>query len=100
MIRVSEGKKYRFIGIGFVERNDAFNFKYELQHFSQQVANMKKRSAKGGIEDPDSEAHLEGLKMDLTHLKLENMKPMKIGVKFKAKEVEIAPCTTPNLSCA
>jgi hypothetical protein len=31
------GSAHRFIGMGFVERNDAFNFKYELQRFSQQA---------------------------------------------------------------
>jgi len=49
---------YKFIGIGFVERNDAFNFKYELQHFSQQVANMKTRVAAGGIEETRFDSQL------------------------------------------
>lgn len=70
----------------FEERSDAFNLKYELQHFSQQAKQRTSSGLPGEVEVDEDGHYVPQREVDLAHLRLSTTETMKINIKLKGKE--------------
>jgi hypothetical protein len=85
VLKITNGERHAFIGLGFEERNDAFDFKSALSDFKEQFVNRDaEANAPSKIQGPGKDLSLkEGQKISL------NLK----GVVAGAKKRESQPST-------